>query len=356
MDTPSGTTARSLDLSWGAELDDALERELHALWRGVAPSADADTLAAALREAVDGGKRVRPRLLAGVHDALGGRQPHAVLAAAAAVELLHTAFVIHDDLIDGDDLRRSRPSVLGRFRAEAPGGPADRGAYATAGAVLTGDLALAAAVLAFATLPVPEAGRAQVMALVAPALATSATGELADVRLALDRDRCPDEAAVLDLAARKTAAYSFELPMQVGAVLAGADEATVATVGRAARSLGIAFQVHDDLAGMFEDATTTGKDPLSDLREGKLTLLIAHACTTSAWPAVARHWGDPRVTVQDLHAVRRALSEAGSRSHAQSVAAAHLGTGMELAREAGLDTLATGWLATLMTRQAEEAA
>ena len=105
---------------WDAELQARLDADLGAMWRDMAPGVDTDALRAALVDAVGGGKRVRPRLLADVHDGLGGRRREAVLGMATAIELLHTAFVIHDDLIDNDDLRRGRPSVPGRFRADTP--------------------------------------------------------------------------------------------------------------------------------------------------------------------------------------------------------------------------------------------
>lgn len=316
---------------WDGDLQAAVDRQVDELWRGLAPGPDAVALRTALTDAVAGGKRLRPRLVADTHDALGGRRREAVVEAAAATELVHTAFVVHDDLIDGDDVRRGRPSVPGRFRAAGAGSTA----YAVAGSVLTGDLALTAALGAFARLDLPAGPRGRLLDLVTHALTTSAVGELADVRLSLGgASVTPDE--VVELAYRKTAAYSFVLPMQVGAVLADADDDVVAALGDAGRSLGIAFQLRDDLAGMFGDADVTGKDPAADLREGKLTLLVCHARDTRAWPTVERHWGDPGVTADDLHAVRRALEESGTRAAVEAVAADHLRAGTALAARFGI--------------------
>jgi len=344
--------------AWDIELQARLEDDIEALWRHVGPGVDTDALRVALVDAAGGGKRVRPRLLADVHDGLGGRRPQALLGVAAAIELLHTAFVIHDDLIDNDDLRRGRLSIPGRFRGAAEEmGATSRGTqvYATAGALLTGDLALSGALRAVATLELPSAVRLRLVELVTEALATSATGELADVRLSLGTATSGYHDA-LELAYRKTAAYSFVLPMQAGAVLAGAGAATIATLGDAGRDLGIAFQLYDDLAGMFADRDATGKDPLADLREGKPTLLLSHARSCAVWPEIAPRWGDPDLKVADLHAVRRLLEEAGTRLHVETVAEEHLQEGLRKAGCAGVGVLVADWASRLLGIRPEVAA
>jgi geranylgeranyl diphosphate synthase type II len=153
------------------------------------------------------------------------------------------------------------------------------------------------------------------------------------------------------LAELKTAAYSFTLPMQLGAVLAGAPDAAVAALGEAGRLLGIGFQLHDDLAGTFGDPAATGKSDLADLREGKCTLLVVHARTTAAWPQVAPHWGDPRLTDAAAAEVRRTLEACGSRAYVETVAARHLEEGLTRARAAGVSEEVLGWLATLPAGQ-----
>jgi geranylgeranyl diphosphate synthase type II len=146
------------------------------------------------------------------------------------------------------------------------------------------------------------------------------------------------------------------LPMQAGAILAGARAATIARLGDAGRALGIAFQLYDDLAGMFADSDTTGKDPLADLREGKPTLLLCHARTTAAWPVIEPRWGDSDVTLADLHTVRRLLEDAGTRAHVETVAAEHLRAGLDEAAGAGVGVLAADWASTLLKTHIEVAA
>lgn len=294
----------------------------------------------ALRDALSGGKRFRPQLVVRVHDALGGHAGPAVEQVGAAVELLHTGFLVHDDVIDGDDVRRGRPSTPGRFRALALAQGATRSGaegYALAGAVLVGDLALSHALRALALCDVDTTTRALLLDLFDTALRVSAAGELADVRLSLGvGDPTLDE--VLTMAAHKTAAYSFVLPMQAGAVLAGADPDTVVGVGRVGHLLGVAYQLLDDLDGVFGDPEGTGKRTLGDLREGKRTPLIVHARQSPTWDRVSGFLGRSDLGAADAARVRHALEEGGSRAFVEDLARRHLGEAAEHALRLGLST------------------
>ncbi|WP_122816666.1 polyprenyl synthetase family protein [Nocardioides pantholopis] len=310
--------------------------------------ADGAVLAAALLEAGRGGKRFRPALLARTHELLGGDPADpAVAMVAEAVELLHTAFVVHDDVIDGDDVRRGRPSVPGAFRTEATAlgaRRADAATYAVAGGVLVGDLALVGALRAVATAPAPPHVARRLLDLVDHALRISAAGELADVRFSMGVAE-PSLAEALRMAEHKTAVYSFGLPLQAGAVLAGADDELVAGLGEVGRQLGLAYQLHDDLQGVFGDPARTGKSVLSDLREGKRTPLVVHARATSAWPVLRRHLGDPELTAAGAARVRDALEAGGSRAYVEDLAAGYLAAATAEATDLGLPEL-VGWLRT----------
>lgn len=291
-------------------------------------------LADALAAARQGGKRLRPRMVEHAAACFGGDgrsavDPAAVAAVADAVEWLHTAFVVHDDVIDRDDVRRGEMSIPGRFAAEGSrlgANPAGARIYAVAGAVLTGDLALAAAFRALASAPVEAERKQALFDLVDNALATSASGELADVRFSIGAD-VPDLKDVLGMEADKTAAYTFSLPMAAGALLAGASHATIEAVGAVGRLLGLGFQLSDDLDGMFANGRSEDDDPeagaddktISDLREGKMTALMVHASQTPHWPRIAEHLGDPYVTRAELELARRALEDSGSRTFVEQL-------------------------------------
>ena len=91
----------------------------------------------------------------------------------------------------------------------------------------------------------------------------------------------------------KTAVYPFECPLQAGAILAGASDAVVATLGDFGREIGIAFQLVDDLLGVFGAESLTGKTTLGDLREGKRTVLIAYATMRDGWAEFEGDFGNP---------------------------------------------------------------
>ncbi|UNX54840.1 polyprenyl synthetase family protein [Georgenia sp. TF02-10] len=317
--------------------DVALHRFLRAGQRRAVDRHDAE-LWAALARAADGGKRLRPALVMSAHEAFGGTDPEAAAQVAAAMELLHTAFVVHDDLIDGDDVRRGRPNVAGTFTRQArrAGATPDRAErYGAAAAVLAGDLALAGAVRTVALCGAPPAVVRRLLDLVDHAVRVSAAGELADVRHGLGPDPA-SLAEALTTAERKTSVYSFALPLQAGAVLAHAPDAAVAALGELGRLLGVAFQLRDDLDGVFGTPAETGKSVLSDLREGKCTPLVAHASTTGVWPELRPYLGDERIDDAGAARVRELLTACGARAFVENLAAGHCRAARRLADELGL--------------------
>lgn len=268
-------TAQDADLHLA--IDGALARiRERALELGPAFGALAD----AITRAAQGGKRFRPALVMAAFDALrrGDVDPSAALSVAAAFELLHTAFVIHDDVIDHDTMRRGVPNVTGVFRerGRAEGADAEGAALlGEAASILAGDILLHEAFRLVAMAPTDEVTRDRLLALVDDALLVSAAGELSDVEGAVTGVASPSDA--LNTAFNKTAVYSFRAPLQAGAVLAHADADAVRIVGDAGGRLGLAFQLVDDLIGAFGTAAQTGRDVGPDLRESKRTPLVALA-------------------------------------------------------------------------------
>jgi geranylgeranyl diphosphate synthase type II len=291
-----------------------------------------------LDQASRGGKRVRPALVLAAYDGFGGTDHTLSTPVAVSFELLHTAFLIHDDVIDRDLSRRGMANVAGRFteRAIAHGaGTGQAEAWAATAAILAGDLALSEAHRALALLPVDAALRARLLDLLDRAVFVSAAGELADVTNTVSRTPLTIDQVVTTLE-HKTAIYSFEAPLQAGAALAGAPEDAIDALGRFGRLIGIAFQLTDDLLGVFGDAAATGKSTLADLREGKQTALIAHAGSTDSWPLIAPFVGKNDLTEAEADVVRGHLRDCGADSTADTLAREYAGRAVDALQLPGI--------------------
>jgi geranylgeranyl diphosphate synthase type II len=166
---------------------------------------------------------------------------------------------------------------------------------------------------------VDDATRERLLEVMDDALFASAAGELIDV----DFSWIPEVPRVDDILAMerlKTAGYSFECPLQAGAILAGADEVTVATLGEFGREIGIAYQLVDDLLGVFGTEAETGKTTIGDLREGKRTVLIAYATAVAGWDEHAALFGDPDLGDEDAAILRGHLVNCGAKGFAEGLA------------------------------------
>ncbi|MDN4595789.1 polyprenyl synthetase family protein [Leifsonia virtsii] len=283
---------------------------------------------ASAREAADGGKRIRPRFLLTAHRGLGGGADDAAITAGVAYELLHTAFLLHDDVIDGDTIRRGRPNVAGAFAADATarGADAARGRrWGEAGAILAGDLLLHAAPSVLARADVDEWTRERLLDILDHGVFVTAAGELSDVALAERLGPAhPALEDVLAMTEHKTAAYSVSGPLMTGAVLAGAGEDVLTPLAEFGRLVGIAFQLGDDLLGVFGAEDVTGKSIVSDLRQGKETSLIAYARGTARWQEVAHSLGRGDLAPGEAGRLATVLEECGARRFVERLLEQHV--------------------------------
>jgi geranylgeranyl diphosphate synthase, type II len=290
----------------------------------------------ALERAGRGGKRTRPTLVLTAYRGLGGEDEALASMVAAAFEMLHTAFLLHDDVIDHDLRRRGVLNVGGVFVELARARGADErqaDTWASSAGILAGDLVLSHAHRLLGTLDVSTAMRTELLDIVDDAVFASAAGELADVTNALAGDSLAVEDVIATLAA-KTAVYSFQTPLEAGAVLAGAGTDIRTALRQIGERLGIAFQLADDLLGVFGDEALTGKSTLADLREGKVTTLIAHARGTSAWERLSALVGDPDLDEAGAAEARLLLERCGARAETERLARGHASAACDLARDA----------------------
>ncbi|MGW2555066.1 polyprenyl synthetase family protein [Streptomyces sp. NPDC001635] len=269
-------------------------------------------------------KRTRPLLCVLGWYAGGGTVPARsapVLRVAASLEMFHAFALIHDDLMDGSDRRRGRPTV---HRALATLHRSRRGSAAEwlgiSAAILVGDLALAWS----DELPTSAALHRKQCATVLPIVHTMRTeivyGQSLDMTTAGQPTECV--AAASQIARYKTAKYTVERPLQVGAALAGGSERLLRNLSEFALPLGEAFQLRDDLLGAFGDPERTGKPVLDEVRQGKHTVLIACALQRAA-PGQRRLLrellGDPSLGDDQAARIRSVLEECGARQAVEAM-------------------------------------
>lgn len=290
--------------------------------RAAAMGAEYERLWVELEANTIGGKRFRPRMVFAAYESLGGTDVEAAACIGAAFELLHTALIVHDDVIDRDFVRRGAPNLAGSYRDRAlatGAGPADAEHRGISAAVIAGDLALFNAYRLIDRSGVGDVVRGRLVEVMDDALFASAAGELIDVDFSFMPD-VPRVDDILTMERLKTAVYSFECPLQAGAILAGASEDTVATLGDFGREMGIAYQIVDDLLGVFGTEAETGKTTTGDLREGKRTVLIAYATSAPGWDGLAALFGDPALDDDGAARLRAHLIACGAKAFAEGLA------------------------------------
>ncbi|MEX2552668.1 MAG: polyprenyl synthetase family protein [Actinomycetota bacterium] len=270
-----------------------------------------------IRATLPKGGRIRPLLCCLGYAAVRGENDAAdprIVKAAASLELLHSFAIIHDDVMDGSPMRRGEPSIHRRLADErlAAGGT-DAELHGVSLAILAGDLALVISDLLFAESGFPQ----EVLVQAYGPLSAMRLDAIAGQYLDLTHSGAAGEDVELTsrIARLKTGSYSVEGPLLVGATLGGGSVEAKEALQAYGRPLGEAFQLADDLLGLFGDPAATGKDAENDIRRGKPTALIARAMAVGAPECrelIKSIWGNPRTTDMDLHALRTAIRDSGA--------------------------------------------
>ncbi|MCS7198209.1 MAG: polyprenyl synthetase family protein [Candidatus Bipolaricaulota bacterium] len=279
-----------------------------------------------------GGKRIRPLLFCCGYLCLGGTDSQAILEASVAVELLQTGLIIHDDLIDRSTERRAGPTMhllwrdyfhQARYRPRYTGEPEH---FGLSMALLMGDIASALAYEILVRSRFPAERRLAAVRTFSDVIYRVAFGELLDVDLGMKSLETLSEEEILEVYKLKTAGYTTEGPLHMGAVLGGAQPHHLALLSAYAVPLGIAFQVQDDLLGMFGRRDEIGKDEGADLLEAKRTPLVLWAwrqAPPSGRALLERALQDPAQAHRDLDHIRALIVSTGAASHAQELIAQH---------------------------------
>jgi geranylgeranyl diphosphate synthase type I len=303
-----------------------------------------------------GGKRLRPAFGYWAYRGAGGVDSDQVVGALAALELVHASALIHDDVIDSSDTRRGEPAVHQRFAAlhRDAGWQGDRAGFGAAAAILLGDLCLVWSdeMLGGSGLDPHLLSRARP---VFDRMRTEVTvGQYMDVLAQASGEVSERQAA--RVARYKSAKYTVERPLLFGAALAGAPPELATAYSAYGLPLGEAFQLRDDILGVFGDPAQTGKPAGDDLREGKLTYLVAVALA-SAGPqdrtVLTAGLGRPDLDLPGITRLQEIITRTGALrrterriAHLTTIALAELTAAV---RDADLDPEAATVLAELAT-------
>ncbi|MFI5844603.1 polyprenyl synthetase family protein [Catenuloplanes sp. NPDC051500] len=266
------------------------------------------------RFVLHGGKRLRPMFCYWGWRGAGGEDGPEIFSAAAALELFHAFALVHDDIMDGSDLRRGEPSVHRSLADEHQrrGWRGDPGAYGAGAALLVGDLLAAWADQLFAESGLPPDRLRDGAAIFARMRTEVIAGQYLDLRAGAGAGSVADALTVIRM---KAARYTVTRPLQIGAALAGGGDALLASLGAFGDPLGDAFQLRDDVLGVFGDPAVTGKPALDDLREGKQTVMLALArdhATPSQAATLSRLAGDPALDEPGAAVLRQIIVETGA--------------------------------------------
>ena len=317
------------------------------------PDDGTGTVHSALRRFVlAGGKRLRPLFCYWGWRGFGGPDERPIVVAAASLELFHAFALIHDDIVDRSDRRRGAPT-LHRFFAdlhERSGWRGDPAAYGRQAAVLCGDLCATWSAQMFHGCGLPPERLHRGHVLLARMRSEVIAGEYLDVVAAAGDGSVASALAVVRL---KTARYTVTRPVQIGAALAGATPAEVAALAGFGDPLGDAFQLRDDVLGVFGDPAVTGKSNLDDLREGKPTVLLALARASASPAGVARLRelvGDPALDQAGAAEVRGIVEESGAREAVERMIRTRADAAVVALDAAGLAEPARRVLAALAER------
>jgi geranylgeranyl diphosphate synthase, type I len=270
---------------------------------------------------LDSGKRLRPLFAyAGIKSAGGSLTP-ATTKAISSLELLQACALIHDDLMDGSDTRRGKPSIHRHFESihvqdELEGfAPA----YGLASAVLLGDLALVWSNQLLNTSGISADALRRVMPIFDEMRVELMAGQFLDIHEQTQKNT--DLARSVKIARYKSGKYTIERPLHLGAVLAGdAAPSLLAALSEYGLPLGEAFQFRDDLLGVFGDPSVTGKPAGDDLREGKRTALITDAKCTDAMKAESRkYFGKNDIDEKGVAILQEMIISTGAKAQLETM-------------------------------------
>jgi len=268
-----------------------------------------------------GGKRIRPILFYYGYLAAGGKDGKAILDAAISVEIIHNYLLMHDDIIDRDEFRRGKLTIHQKYKKNYQKIVREAEHLGISAGIAAGDLTSSFGYEILTKSKFPESHKLKAINKLNQILIDVGSGEILDVFLGINHKLSQDE--IFKILEYKTAKYTIEGPLYLGAILAGANKRIFKKISDYAIPLGIAFQIQDDILGIFGDEKKLGKPVGSDLKEGKQTLLIFKARKSAnkrERKIIDESLRNPKLTQDQLKKVREIIIKTGSLDFARNLA------------------------------------
>jgi len=268
-----------------------------------------------LERFLQGGKKVRGALTVLGYQSVGGKKINNILPVSMAVELMHSSLLIHDDFIDNDLYRRGKPTIHSLYsRKYSPH-------YGASIALIVGDLGifLSHKILAGSKFD-PVLIRKAILTY-EKLLVNTGQGEIMDIAFDFKKNATWDD--VRKVRIYKTSHYTFAMPLSLGAILGGANDAVLDAIMKYSEPVGIAFQIIDDLLGIFGDTKLTGKSNNSDIKEGKITLVYLKAFENAnnfQRNFMKKWYGNKNISADKIDEIKNIIEETGSFQKCRNIA------------------------------------
>lgn len=255
-----------------------------------------------------GGKRARPVLINTGYFLAGGKNKKEILKASSCVELIHNFFLIHDDIIDRDELRRGKPSLYAFYQKKF--NDLHKG---ISFALIAGDISNVLGYQILAESDFKEKNKARALDILNKMIERTCHGEMLEMFLKEKKEIKEND--IEKVSKYKTAYYSIADPLKLGAVLAGGDDKLLRKIEEFALPIGIAFQIQDDILGIFGSQEKIGKPVCSDIREDQPNLLICKTLTLAKIKdrkKFKNYLGCDKINQKDVCDIRRIIKESGA--------------------------------------------
>lgn len=268
-------------------------------------------------------KRIRAALMCYTYGMVGGKDKKEILLTSIFAEVLQAYLLAHDDVMDQDSMRRGKPTMHKIYEQDhiaeySVGNPLH---FGESMAINVGDIGCHLSMKILADSKFPDSRKIRAISKLHDQIVTVGHGQMLDVLGSVKEE--VDEEYVMKVHKFKTAKYTYETPMCVGAILAGAKEDEIKALSDFAIPAGIAFQIQDDILGMFGNEEKLGKANTSDLKEGKHTLLIVKALEKGNRKQVQKvtaALGNHNLTDKQADEVRQIIRETGSLEYSEQLA------------------------------------